>query len=616
MKRAPKEVSKLPMVGWYDPGQLRRTGVQVAISTIFGQHADRRILQALADNGSIKKRYYYEVQGGADQEFWFDYISDVGDGFDPTYTMALNLTREQLDVAERVPDSPIHSTKMGKFVVFGGDEVYPIASLKDYKERLTDPYSAAFPKLSNKEKEKPENQNRPMAFGIPGNHDWYDSLVEFTNLFCTKEEFCGWDTIQNHSYFAIKLPRGWWLFGTDMQLSSSLDRGQIDYFEKVMEFVLPEDRIILCTPEPYWITEKMYEKDRDYINRNLGKFEGIALKRQTAINIAGDRHYYRHHEQLTKGAEEIPADSQSKKHKFVAGGGGAFLHPTHNEHVDENGRGDRYALRQSFPDERTSWRLTFWNLLFPIWNWRFCFITGALYLLTAQAFFASMGAFTGPFGWKSINTAVATFLSQPQAFFWVILIILGFLFFTDAHSKIYQRIAGPIHALVHLSAVFIIGWTTSTFMFAGQAIGSYSVWRILIAGILVFIVGGVVGSMIMGLYLLISLNVFSMHHNEAFSAIKIPDFKNFLRLRIAVNGDLTIYPVGVERVISQWEPYKSRSVPHIVPIQPAKETKPFLIEKPIKYKKQYSVPSEENSLGAGAFTIVEHEIEESELQST
>jgi len=229
-------------------------------------------------------------------------------------------------------------------------------------------------------------------------------------------------------------------------------------------------------------------------------------------------------------------------------------------------------------------------------------------LLTAQAFFAGMGAFTGPFGWKSINTAVATFLSQPPAFFWVILIILGFLFFTDAHSKIYQRIAGPVHAFVHLIAVFIIGWNTSTIMFAGQAIGSYSVWRILVAGGLVFLIGGVVGSVIMGFYLLISLNVFSMHHNEAFSAIKIPDFKNFLRLNIAENGDLTIYPIGVERITSKWKPYDSRSVPRIVPSQSNTKEKPFLIEKPIKFKKPYTGSPNQKFLNVEPVTIVEHDI--------
>jgi hypothetical protein len=35
------------MVHWFDPRQLIRTGVEVVISSIFGRHADRRLVQAL-----------------------------------------------------------------------------------------------------------------------------------------------------------------------------------------------------------------------------------------------------------------------------------------------------------------------------------------------------------------------------------------------------------------------------------------------------------------------------------------------------------------------------------------------------------------------------------------
>jgi hypothetical protein len=49
------------MVGWYDPIQLGRTAVEVLLSTIFGRHADKRIMQALADPGELHEKRYYEV---------------------------------------------------------------------------------------------------------------------------------------------------------------------------------------------------------------------------------------------------------------------------------------------------------------------------------------------------------------------------------------------------------------------------------------------------------------------------------------------------------------------------------------------------------------------------
>jgi hypothetical protein len=68
-------------------------------------------------------------------------------------------------------------------------------------------------------------------------------------------------------------------------------------------------------------------------------------------------------------------------------------------------------------------------------------------------------------------------------------------------------------------------------------------------------VGGfVVGPIILGLYLLISLNVFHRHGNEAFSALRVEDRKSILRLHIDATGRLTIYPIGIRRVPRRWKP--------------------------------------------------------------
>jgi hypothetical protein len=64
----------------------------------------------------------------------------------------------------------------------------------------------------------------------------------------------------------------------------------------------------------------------------------------------------------------------------------------------------------------------------------------------------------------------------------------------------------------------------------------------------------------LGIYLLISLNVFRRHSDEAFSALAIEDWKNFLRLRVTANG-LTIYPVGIDRVPRKWKQVDDNIVP-------------------------------------------------------
>jgi hypothetical protein len=79
-----------------------------------------------------------------------------------------------------------------------------------------------------------------------------------------------------------------------------------------------------------------------------------------------------------------------------------------------------------------------------------------------------------------------------------------------------------------------------------------------------------------------------MHHNEAFSAIKIEGYKNFLRLSINKDGDLTIFPIGVEKINKKWKKYVVSTIPHIEPADPGAMDKPFLIEKPIEYPKPFT----------------------------
>ncbi len=63
-----------------------------------------------------------------------------------------------------------------------------------------------------------------------------------------------------------------------------------------------------------------------------------------------------------------------------------------------------------------------------------------------------------------------------------------------------------------------------------------------------FGLGWLVAPTLLGLYLLVSLNLFGTHHNEAFSSLRITGYKNFLRFHIAKDGTLEIYPIGLERV--------------------------------------------------------------------
>lgn len=571
---------KARMVGWFEPRQLANTAYQVFLSTVFGRHADRRLLQAGVPGPDplIDLSFNFSETGCP---FWFDYIADVGDGFDSTYTMASYLTAPQLELKE--PDGTAHLTERGRILIFGGDEVYPTASPQNYRDRLIYPYGSAFPKRRNARANESQDGSQPTVFAIPGNHDWYDSLVSFSDLFCENEDFCGWKTVQKRSYFALRLPRGWWLFGTDTQLGSSLDKPQIDYFGSVMKKVLPTERIILCNAEPYWINAELAPKGSNFSDQQMRYFTRSVLRGQVAVYIAGDRHYYRRHEEMSRPDR---SDSRSKRQKITAGGGGAFLHPTHNEDVDQVGKLYTYELKKSFPEPADSRRLGYWNLLFPLWNPLFGLVTAVLYLLTARAFLSNIGTYK----WNEIHLALQTVvhdtLTEPFSLYWVLLCFIVFLFFTDTSSKIYRWVAGPIHAAAHLAATFIISWQVSYWLSGGRGLDFGSIGQLLEASGLIFAGGWVVGSMIMGLYLFVSLNIFGRHHNDAFSALKIADYKNFLRLKIEDNGELVIFPVGVKKVIKWWKRgNRSRGDAEWIPLLVRPDNAPFLIEGPISFSK-------------------------------
>ena len=100
---------------------------------------------------------------------------------------------------------------------------------------------------------------------------------------------------------------------------------------------------------------------------------------------------------------------------------------------------------------------------------------------------------------------------------------------------------------------------------------------------IVFVGGWIAGSVIMGVYLLISVNVFGRHSEEAFSGLKIEDFKHFLRLHVDRAGQLAIWPIKIHRVPRRWRNRSAADVTmsRVVPNEPMPVE---LIEPPIRVR--------------------------------
>ena len=54
-----------------------------------------------------------------------------------------------------------------------------------------------------------------------------------------------------------------------------------------------------------------------------------------------------------------------------------------------------------------------------------------------------------------------------------------------------------------------------------------------------------------GVYLILSLNFFGANMTNAFSSLRIASYKNFLRLKITNDGDLTLYPLGIDEMAGE-----------------------------------------------------------------
>ena len=178
------------------------------VSGTFGKFADKREIQREPQLGMD-----YSVAPG---DLWIDYLSDTGDGWEATYTMAWLLAQESLDFeGQPLP--------RGRILLLGGDQVYPTAEPIAYEDRFIGPFAAALPKS--------DAVDKPDLYAIPGNHDWYDGLGSFLRVFCAREGRIGdWRTRQRRSYFALKLPNDWWIWGIDIQLDTYIDDVQLDYF--------------------------------------------------------------------------------------------------------------------------------------------------------------------------------------------------------------------------------------------------------------------------------------------------------------------------------------------------------------------------------------------------
>lgn len=563
-----------PMTEWFDPRQLAATGLHALLSSVFGAYADKRELQAALDlhrpaQERVPPEYVFE-----NGEFWMDYVADLGDGFNPTYTIASLLAKPALDIPYGKSGENIAHTKRGKVLVMGGDQVYPSATREEYRNRLLGPYEAALPWH-----DEPTN---PHLYAIPGNHDWYDGLTSYMRLFCQRRWIGGWQTRQSRSYFAVRLPGPWWLWGLDLQLTSDVDDPQIKYFVEVAANITPGQRLIVCTPAPSWVKVGMGEpRAFDVLDFFLKRTvpEGVDI----SVMVSGDLHHYAHYtSQLTQKERTVVG------HRFTAGGGGAYLYPTHNlpERIEIERSDPDSATKAKeqleledrvYPGKRQSRVAALMVIRFLRRNKQFALLLGAIYLLFTWVIeHASASSLLGQLSvlatadWPRATRLIWDVLwRSPATSVFTVVVVAGLTLFATSDRKDRWRmrvgsIVGALHGVSHIALAGALMWLVASLIgIKAQDTGL----RIFLFAAGMVAAGTLAGGALMGFYLFVTNLTLKLHDNETFSSQGIPDYKNFLRFKFLPDGSLIIYPVAIDRVTRKWKanPHAGVGDPWIVP---------------------------------------------------
>ena len=584
------------MVHWFSPSVLRDAARRAVLSAVFGSYADRRLIQAalnpLDDKALGSQSDFSEkITPQPDGSVWVDCVADLGDGFDSTYAIAYLLGQKSLELASNLV------LPRGQVLVMGGDEVYPTPTKDEYANRLKTPYGYAFPNSNA------EGADHPPVFLIPGNHDWYDGLTLFLALFCRGRATAlgSWRAYQSRSYFAIRLPGNWWIWGIDTQLGEDIDKPQADYFVLVARQMSEDPKLILCSSVPTWVKADIKARnpeERDKFQRGLNYIALDILARncrsaRICAVLSGDLHHYSRYSATETGTQFV-----------TAGGGGAFLHPTHHLQNEiqatwlrepqtlslttapEDGR---KACEQEacFPPKEESRRLALGNFSFAWKNWEFSLFLGIVYAIFSMFLMMWQDDVLRHRQESGLSWSIQILCSVVGSPTFLVLAILfggALCVYADQPSGIRKIGVGALHGLAHVAVILIMVCTLPVVITALPWVHPGNIPYFLIYNVAMIVVGGFLGGVIWGIYLVIASYRRGRHYNDAFSALRLDTYKNFLRMRI--KGDtLTIYPIGLKKVPSRgdWQVDEKASLgnqnePRVVPRH---GLDPIIIEGPI-----------------------------------
>ncbi|WVY91769.1 hypothetical protein V8G54_037283 [Vigna mungo] len=613
LKKKQMKPDFLEMVPWYSgtSADLFKTVFDLLVSvTVFVGRFDMRMMQAAmsrVSDGNQHDDLLYD-HFSEKEDFWFDFMADTGDGGNSSYAVARLLAKPFI---RTLKDDAELTLPRGDLLLIGGDLAYPNPSAFTYERRLFVPFEYALQpppwyKAEQIAVNKPEvpygaplkQYNGPQCFVIPGNHDWFDGLQTFMRYICHRNWLGGWLMPQRKSYFALQLPKRWWVFGLDLALHGDIDVYQFKFFsELITEKVREDDSVILITHEPNWITDWYWN---DVTGKNISHLICDYLKGRCKLRMAGDLHHYMRHSHVkSNGPVHV-------HHLLVNGCGGAFLHPTHVFSKFNKLHGVTYECKAAYPSFEDSSRCeldhilqddtfsghiksflgTVWNGFIYILQHSCVSLAGVILLLFAAYSFVPPKLSRKK---RAIIGVLHVSAHLAAALILMLLLEIGVeiciqhdLLATSGYHTLYQwyRSVESEHfpdptglrarieqwtfglypaCIKYLMSAFDVPevMAVSRSNICKNGLESLSRGGAVIYYASVFLYFWVfstpVVSLVFGSYLYICINWLHLHFDEAFSSLRIANYKSFTRFHINYDGDLEVYTLAVDKVPKEWK---------------------------------------------------------------
>jgi hypothetical protein len=180
-------------------------------------------------------------------------------------------------------------------------------------------------------------------------------------------------------------------------------------------------------------------------------------------------------------------------------------------------------------------------------------------------------------GLAPLGALLEALARSPMAVCLLLAVLLGSMVFVSHEKKRIRAVVGAAHALVHVLLWLLIATGVAWLMVPWSAKPWVDGWNtaqqlVIVAGwsIASALLAGVASATVFGIYLWYAGKYLPEQLNDAFSAIGVDGYKNFVRLHIDRTGALTAYPMGARSVPKHWvpNPDTDESAPFIVPRDP------------------------------------------------